>query len=69
MKTKLILGKSVYGSLYSSVYNSVYNSRRGSMKSLVDGSPMIPVSRPLWTSVYSSVRNSVNDIMLWNIEL
>ena len=69
MKTKIELGKSVNYSVKSLVYRSVYSSRRSSMKSLMDGSPMIPVSRPLWTSVYSSVRNSVNDIMLWNIEL
>ena len=69
MKTKIELGKSVNYSVKSSVYNSVYNSRRSPVKTLVDGSPMIPVSRPLWTSMYSSLRNSVNDIMLWNIEL
>ena len=66
---KVKLGKSVNGPLYSSLYKSVYSSRRGSVKSLGDGSPMILVSRPLWDSVYSSVRNSVNGIMLWNIEL
>lgn len=66
---KVKLGKSVNGSLYSSLYKSVYSSRRGSVKSLGDGSLMILVSRPLWDSVYSSVRNSVNGIMLWNIEL